>query len=81
MVEDRAETGYIDLLYHNETGWHVVDFKTDSIRSAAEQQELVSQYRRQMNRYADAVAALLGKPSQVKICFLDNNGSVGVVEI
>ena len=28
MVGDHAETGYIDLLYHNANGWQILDFKT-----------------------------------------------------
>jgi len=62
-----------------EAGWQVVDFKTDSIRSARERNELVSLYRRQMSRYGGAVAGLLGGPAQVRICFLDDDGRVETV--
>lgn len=78
MVGERAETGYIDLLYRTQAGWQVVDFKTDSIRSSAEREALMAQYGRQMSRYADAVMGLLGEPAQVQICFLDDDGRVGV---
>jgi ATP-dependent exoDNAse (exonuclease V) beta subunit len=33
MNGERAETGYIDLLYCTRAGWQVVDFKTDLIRN------------------------------------------------
>lgn len=79
MAGEFSETGYIDLLYRSSEGWQVVDFKTDSIRSARERDELIGLYRRQMSRYIGAVKALLGQPAQVRICFLDDNGSVNVV--
>jgi ATP-dependent exoDNAse (exonuclease V) beta subunit len=58
-----------------------VDFKTDSIRSADEREVLVSQYRRQMNRYKEAVAGLLGEQAQIRICFLDDDGRIGIVSM
>ena len=81
MVDDYAETGYIDLLYCSQTGWQIMDFKTDSIRSAAERAELVSKYSRQMRRYASAVETLIGQQAQTRICFLDDNGRIGLVTI
>ncbi|PKO04323.1 MAG: hypothetical protein CVU41_17680 [Chloroflexi bacterium HGW-Chloroflexi-3] len=81
MVDDYAETGYIDLLYCSQTGWQIVDFKTDSIRSAAERAELVNKYSRQMRRYASAVETLIGQQVQTRICFLDDNGRIGLVTI
>ena len=80
MVGNYAETGYIDLLYRTEAGWQVVDFKTDHIRSQAEQARLVGEYRRQVMRYKEAVRTLLGEEAVVKICFLDDNGGLQVVE-
>jgi ATP-dependent helicase/nuclease subunit A len=81
MVGERAETGYIDLLYRNVDGWQVVDFKTDSIQSANERDERIALYSRQMSRYSGAVEMLLGQPVHVRICFLDDNERVGVVEV
>jgi ATP-dependent exoDNAse (exonuclease V) beta subunit len=79
MAGERAETGYIDLLYRTQAGWQVVDFKTDSIRSTAEREALVAQYGRQMNRFAGAFVGLLGEPTEVRNCFLDDDGRIGVV--
>ncbi len=79
MVGEHAETGYIDLLYRTPAGWQVVDFKTDSIRSAAERETLISQYHRQMNRYAEAVTELLGELAKIQICFLDDVESINTV--
>jgi hypothetical protein len=68
-------------LYWSPTGWQIVDFKTDSIRSAAERADLVSKYSRQMWRYASAVETLIGRQAQTRICFMDDNGRIGLVTI
>lgn len=78
LVEDHAETGYIDLLYKSPFGWQILDFKTDSIRSAAERADLTSKYSRQMCRYSGAVETLIGQKARTRICYLDDNGRVGV---
>jgi len=78
MVGERAETGYIDLLYRASDGWQVVDFKTDSIRSDTVREKLTEQYRRQMNRYENAVETLLGQIPKSRICFLDDCESVNI---
>ncbi len=76
---DHAETGYIDLLFRDENGWQLVDFKTDAIYSEEHRAWLVVEYAGQMRRYVGAVEALLGERPRVRICFLDNRGRVGVV--
>ncbi len=81
MVNDHAETGYIDLLYQNAEGLQVLDFKTDSIHSAEQLDQLVGQYTRQMNRYEEVVNLLLGQTAQARICFLDVNGNIELVSI
>lgn len=80
MAGGWAETGYIDLLFRDDSGWQIVDFKTDAIFSEAHRAELVAQYAGQMCRYADAIEAVLGERARVRICFLDDMGQVGVVE-
>jgi ATP-dependent helicase/nuclease subunit A len=80
-IMERPETGYIDLLYRNRTGWHVIDFKSDSIRSTQERDKLVTLYSRQLNRYFHAVRGLLGQSAQVGICFLDDIGTVDVINM
>lgn len=45
-----------------------------------ERAELVGQYKRQLQRYLSAVKLLIGQAAQAYICFLDDNGRVGVVE-
>lgn len=81
LVEDHAETGYIDLLYNSPTGWQIVDFKTDSIRSASECANLTSKYFHQMRRYSGAVETLIGQKARTRICYLDDNGRIGIETI
>lgn len=81
MDEGRTQNGYIDLLYRKGDVWHIVDFKTDSINSKTELNKLLDLYTPQLFRYAKAVHGLLGQIPQLKICFLDNEGEVGVKEI
>jgi ATP-dependent exoDNAse (exonuclease V) beta subunit len=80
MSGDHAETGYIDLLYCTPTGWQVVDFKTDVIRNDMTRSKLIEQYKFQMFRYEKAVSNLLGHKPDVCICFLDDNGSINLVQ-
>ena len=77
---DHTETGYIDLLYRKGDTWHIVDFKTDSIRSDQEREELIGNYNRQLQRYQSAVKSLIGQAAQAQLCFLDDNGRVKLVD-
>lgn len=81
MVGEHAETGYIDLLYRYQDKWHVIDFKTDSIRDTTTRNRLISQYASQVSRYEKAVEILLGQIPLVHICFLDDHESVNLVQI
>jgi ATP-dependent helicase/nuclease subunit A len=76
-----SETGYMDLLYRSSAGWQIVDFKTDAIRTAAGRTRTVNLYLRQMKRYTSAVEALLGVKPRTRICFLDDHGRIGLVEV
>lgn len=80
-VDDHAETGYIDLLYDSPSGWQIVDFKTDSIRSVKERDDLIRQYSRQMRRYSGAVETLIGQKAQTRIIFLDDHGRIEIAKI
>jgi ATP-dependent exoDNAse (exonuclease V) beta subunit len=54
--------GQIDLAFDTDTGWTVVDFKTDVELGAAE-----DVYRRQVALYAEALAAITGTPAEAVI--------------
>ena len=79
LVENHAETGYIDLMCRTTAGWQLIDFKTDSIRSAAERDYLTEKYLRQMIKYRSAVEALMGESPSIYVCFLDDCESVNVI--
>jgi len=81
MVGERTETGYMDLLYQNKEGWHVIDFKTDGIHNEATRSRLISHYKSQVSRYEKAVEALLGQSARVSICFLDDHESINLVQV
>ena len=81
MNGEHAETGYIDLLYLSPAGWQVVDFKTDLIRNEATRTKLVENYRFQLIRYEKAVRGLLGQTPAMSICFLDDHGSVNILQL
>jgi ATP-dependent exoDNAse (exonuclease V) beta subunit len=76
LAGSRADTGYIDLLYRTAAGWFVVDFKTDELKSEAGLDAAVIQYRRQMERYTQAVRILLGVTPTAQICFLNYQGDI-----
>jgi ATP-dependent exoDNAse (exonuclease V) beta subunit len=54
--------GQVDLAFETDDGWMVVDFKTDAELGRAE-----ADYRRQVVLYADALAAITGKPAAATI--------------
>jgi ATP-dependent exoDNAse (exonuclease V) beta subunit len=84
-ANQRLDTGYIDLLYRSAgsdlPGWQIVDFKTDSLRSAAEREAAVEQYRPQMRRYSQAALDLLREPARLRLCFLDDEGRISLQEM
>ena len=53
--------GFIDLLFQEQDGLVVVDYKTDSV-SPGQTAEAVQRYRLQGGAYAHAIAQLTGKP-------------------
>ena len=71
----------IDLLYQNANGWQILDFKTDPIQTPLHKEELVQVYAPQVRRYAGVVESKLGQPVQARICFLDDQGNVELVEV
>jgi ATP-dependent helicase/nuclease subunit A len=56
---DRVVEGTIDLLFREEGGWVVVDFKTD-----ADAEGLAERYHRQLAWYLFAVEKMMGAPAR-----------------
>ena len=80
-INDKVENRVIDLLYQNTNGWHILDFKTDPVLTPTHEDELVQVYTPQVRRYANVVESKLGQPVQARICFLDDQGQVELVEV
>ncbi|MEW5939287.1 MAG: UvrD-helicase domain-containing protein [Chloroflexota bacterium] len=74
--------GIIDLLYRTDSTWHIIDFKTDEVRSESEARSAISQngYDRQVARYAQAVAIRLNVQAKTRLVFLNVNGEVKIYE-
>jgi ATP-dependent exoDNAse (exonuclease V) beta subunit len=76
-VDGRLLEGYIDLLYRDDDGLAVVDYKTAATDDAAELDRRVEGYRLQGASYALAVAAATAEPvTRVTFLFLTPGGPV-----
>jgi len=77
------ERGIMDLLYHTEAGWFIIDFKTDDVRSESEAQSTIrrERYDHQVARYAAAVTAQLGFCPKTRLFFLQVDGEVKVYNL
>lgn len=75
------KSGFIDLLYHDSQGWNLLDFKSDALQTLGDLDAAVEKHLPQMRHYRDAVRAILGELPRVKLCFLDCQGAVEVVDV
>ncbi len=74
---DGVLEGYIDLLYRDDHGLVVVDYKTDAWRTEADLAAKVERYAVQLAAYADAVEVAAGEPVQAKVLlFASEAGAV-----
>jgi ATP-dependent helicase/nuclease subunit A len=74
--------GYVDLLYRDEDGLVVVDYKTDAWRSNADLDAKVERYRVQLGAYAKAVTEATGEPvMRTQLLFLTASGSSRAVTL
>ena len=83
LVNGRAQTGYIDMLYEQAGSWTLVDFKTDRVESEADMQRLLSQtdYTQQLRQYGRAVQQLLGITPRLNLCLLNYGREVRVIAV
>jgi ATP-dependent helicase/nuclease subunit A len=71
--------GYVDLVYRDDDGLVVVDYKTDAVRGI-DLDERLAHYRVQAAAYALAVAEATGEPVvRCVLCLLDPDGAHDVV--
>jgi ATP-dependent exoDNAse (exonuclease V) beta subunit len=79
---DGVLEGYIDLLYRDDNGLVIVDYKTDSWRTQADLDTKVERYRVQLGAYGKAVAGATGEPiSDLRLLFLSAGGSTCSVTV
>ena len=78
-----GDTGIIDLLYHTEAGWVLVDFKTDELRSEEEAQVVIRRegYDRQVAHYAEAAASRLGVRAKMRLVFLNVKNNISIFDL
>ncbi len=81
LTEKRMDLGSIDLLFRDERGWVIVDFKTDELRDADALQAAVKKHRPQVMRYVHAVNELLNEEAEAILCFLDAEKAVAKVSV
>jgi ATP-dependent helicase/nuclease subunit A len=77
------ERGVIDLLYHTESEWFIVDFKTDELRSEG-QARLASRekgYDQQLRRYVHAVAEQLSVLARPRLIFLNVDNRLVIFDL
>jgi ATP-dependent helicase/nuclease subunit A len=77
---DDVRRGVIDLLYEDEAGWHIVDYKTDRVGENGLPETLGDhKYADQVRRYADAWKNLMGeKVATASLWFADANNRIDV---
>lgn len=71
-----SDHGAVDLLYQDDTGWHILDFKTDDIRDDESLESCVEEYRPQLERYREALTPHFNPLVDVRICFLNVKNEV-----
>ena len=77
------ERGVIDLLYRTESGWYIIDFKTDEIRSKEEAWATIQRagYDAQVRRYARAVADQLKVQAKMRLVFLNVENRLKIFDL
>lgn len=79
---DDFAAGRVDLLYKNELGWHLLDFKSDLLESMFDlDAEVLVAYQEQLQRYACAVQQHLGVVPSARICFLNAGEQVELMPV
>jgi ATP-dependent exoDNAse (exonuclease V) beta subunit len=80
--ESQNERGRLDVLYQTESGWKIVDFKTDHLTSIADlDEERISDYRAQLLRYQNSVFQQLKEMPVAQFCFLNCGRDIQLVNL
>ncbi|HEX6338260.1 MAG TPA: UvrD-helicase domain-containing protein [Jiangellaceae bacterium] len=76
VIGDRVLEGFIDLVYEDDDGLVIVDYKTDTVPAAALDRR-VAYYRPQVAAYVAGLAAATGRPvARAELLFLSPAGAV-----
>jgi hypothetical protein len=79
-LEDLVLEGYVDLVFRDDDGLVVVDYKTDAVGDEASLDARLAHYRVQIGAYAHAIQEATGEPVVRGIlCFLDPDSPREVV--
>lgn len=73
--------GKIDLVYRNQQGWHLVDFKVDKLDDNAQLQAATEKHKNQIQSYKHALQESLENEVYARLCFLDYMGQVELAAI
>ena len=79
--EGMVQSGQIDLLWRDEVGWKIVDFKTDTLRNDEDLEAAIARHKGQVERYVRSAANILGNKPIGMLCFLDSQEQVELVEV
>jgi len=80
VVGDQVVEGIVDLLYRDDDGLVLVDYKTDAVPAAAIPSR-VEYYRPQMAVYATAIEAAVGEPVRRCVLLFLNPAGAHAVEV
>ena len=81
-VGDGIVEGFIDLLFEEEDGFVIVDYKTDAVRSADEIEQAKTRYRLQGGAYALALSRAAGvKVKEVSFHFLHSDRVITIDDL
>ncbi|MDL1943590.1 hypothetical protein FBQ99_14750 [Chloroflexi bacterium CFX2] len=75
--------GIIDLLYRTDSTWHIIDFKTDEVRTDDEARATIrrAEYDVQVARYARAIGDQLQVKAKTRLVFLNVKDSISIFDL
>ncbi|MBW6474877.1 MAG: PD-(D/E)XK nuclease family protein, partial [Anaerolineaceae bacterium] len=80
--EPQNERGRLDVLYLTESGWKIVDFKTDHLATLEDlNEDRRSDYRAQLLRYQNSVFQQLKEMPVAQFCFLNCGNAIQLVNL
>ena len=82
LPDGKQAIGVIDLLYEDDRGWTLIDFKTDALSNEESLQAILErEHKPQVMRYERAVKQFLQTDARVMVCYLDFQNGVRWVNV